>query len=183
MRWCSSVIVLLALLLAGCTVTPPPGWQKGGQPLRLGPVRWVNGDIVIDVDEEGTVLVGGKHLYGIDRAGRVYDAYDRPVAILDPEGYVTGTDDDAKGWVGGYEAYLPGGEGPWLRLHRGGLLLRYDDDAEGRPFGMWVGCDDPQVMQTCTLVSHLVGLELRRRQQQARPRIGVGIGVGVGFGP
>jgi len=179
MRWSKGLSLLVVVVtMAACTQTPPPGWQQGGQPLRLGPVRWVNGDLLIEVDHQGNVFVGGERMYGVDAAGRVYDAYDRPVALLDQDGYLTGTNDASRGWVGGYQAHLPGDEEPWLRLYRGGLLMRYDDDEE-RPFGMWVGCDDPQVMQTCTLVSHLIGLELLRRERRAAsPRIGVGVGVG-----
>jgi hypothetical protein len=168
----------LALTLAACSVTPPPGWQEGGRALAVTPVRWVNGDVIVDVDQHGRVLVNGHHLFGIDRAGRLYDAYNEPVALLDEQGYVTGNDDEPLGWVGATETILPGDEHSWLMIEASGLLMRYDRADEARPFGMWLGCDGP-TLQTCMLVSHVVGREIRAAERSRRPGMFIGVGVGV----
>lgn len=173
---------LMALGGAACSSTPPPGWAEGGRPTMLAPMRWVNGAYVIDVDAQGNVYENGELRFSVDAHGRVYDPENDPVAVLDVEGYVYGPDARPMGWVGGYEAILPGGENSWLILHRGGYLIRYDEDGEGTPMGVWLGCDDAPRMQTCMLVSHVVGMDLRARTRRSSgPRVGVGFGLGFGI--
>lgn len=166
------------VVLSACSTMPPAGWVEGGRSTALGPMRWVNGAYVVDVDTRGNVYENGELRFSVDVHGRVYDPENAPVALLDGEGYVHGTDARPMGWVGGYEAILPGGEHSWLVLHRGGYLIRYDSPDDGTPMGVWLGCTDMARMQTCMLVSHVVGLELRERARRANPRVGVGLGVG-----
>jgi len=125
-----AAVELLALVavLAGCASLPPSGWQHGGRQLLIVRARWVNGDALVDVDHEGRVLLNGKHVLNVDRAGRVYDAYDNPVALLQEDGYLIGPDGEPMGWVGAKQAILPGDEEGWLKLEPSGLLLRVDDD-------------------------------------------------------
>jgi len=171
----------LALGLFGCASTPPAGWAEGGRATALVPLRWVNGAYVIDVDAEGNIYENGELRFSVDPHGRVYDAENAPVALLDEQGYVHGPDARPMGWVGGYETILPGGEHNWLVLHQGGYLIRYDEEEAGTPMGVWLGCTDPARMQTCMLVSHVVAMELRARARGASPRVGIGLGLGFGI--
>lgn len=175
-------VSLLALGACGAA-QPPTGWQTGGTELYVPRARWIVGDVIVDVDPEGRVLLGGKHALTVDRVGRVYDAYNQPVALLGSDGMLYGEDDEPMGWVGAGEAMLAGDAHSWLQLDHTGLLLRVDDDGDARPFGQWMGCNHPSVIQACTLVSHVVGPEIVRLQSQPRSRFGIGIGVGVGVGP
>jgi hypothetical protein len=177
-----SLLLALGLSTVACAAAPPTGWQAGGTQLTVPRARWVAGDVLVDIDQEGHVAWGGKHVLTVDRAGRVYDAYNNPVALLESDGMVRGEDDKPMGWVGAGEAILPGDEHSWLRFDPTGLVLRVDEDGGQRPFGQWLGCNHPQVIQTCTLVTHLLGQELRERQRN-RSRVGVGIGIGIGIGP
>lgn len=186
MSWLASIRWLLLVgascVTLGCAAKPPTGWQTGGTALSVPRARWVNGDILVDIDHEGRVLLGGKHALTVDRAGRVYDAYNEPIALLASDGYLYGEDDKPMGWVGAGEAILPGDEHSWLLFDPSGLVLRVDDDGEQRPFGQWMGCNHPQVIQTCTLVTHVIGLDiLEMQRQRRRGGVGVGIGIGVGF--
>jgi hypothetical protein len=174
------VLLTLSFCLAACSTTPPVGWQAGGAPLVIPRARWVNGETLIDVDAEGVVLMGGRHVLTIDRAGRIYDDYNNPVALLQKDGFLLGTDDDPMGWVGGNEAILPGDEYSWLSMDQQGLLLRMDDEGEQRPFGQWMGCQQV-TQQTCMLVSHVVGQRIMARRRSRRSGPSVGIGIGVGF--
>lgn len=176
-----ALVVALGAGVVACGTTPPAGWAEGGRPTALAPLRWVNGAYVIDIDAEGNVYENGELRFSLDPHGRVYDPDVEPVALLDGEGYVHGPDRRPMGWVGRYEAILPGGEHSWLVLHRGGYLIRYDDDGAGTPMGVWLGCTDPARMQTCMLVSHVVGMDLRTRARRNNPRLGVGFGLGFGI--
>lgn len=175
-----TLLIILSLLCFGCSTAPPKGWQQGGAPLTIPRARWVNGDTLVDIDAEGRVLIGGRHAYTVDRAGRLYDAHNNPVALLQPDGFVLGTDDDPMGWVGANEAILPGDDYSWLAIDQAGLLLRIDDDGEQRPFGQWMGCGHMTTVQTCMLLSHIIGQDIiaRRRERQSGPSVGIGIGVG-----
>jgi hypothetical protein len=172
--------VIFLLFTAACASSPPKGWQQGGAPLLLPRARWVNGETLVDVDAEGRVTWGGRHVLTIDRAGRVYDAYSTPVALLQPDGFLLGEDDDPLGWVGGNEAILPGDGHSWLAMDQQGLLLRIDDDGDQRPFGQWMGCGGVATMQACMLVSHVIGQQImeRRRSREGGPSVGIGIGFG-----
>src|SRR5262245_1976331 len=100
--------MLLAALSGACAAAPPTGWQRGGTSLYVPRARWVNGDIAVDIDERGRVIVGGKHVMTVDRAGRAFDPYGEPVALLKSDGLVYGQDDEPLGWVGAGQAMLPG---------------------------------------------------------------------------
>ena len=181
---CAAILGASLIFFVGCgPAKPPTGWQTGGTELYVPRARWIVGDVIVDVDHEGRVLIGGKHALTIDRAGRVYDAYNQPVALLGRDGMLTGADDEPMGWVGAGEAMLPGDDHSWLQLDHTGLLLRLDNDGDSRPFGQWVGCNHPSVVQACTLVSHVVGQEIQRLRDQPRSRFGIGIGVGIGVVP
>ena len=102
------ILGVALLATAGCGATQPPtGWQTGGTELYVPRARWIVGDVIVDVDQEGRVLLGGKHALTIDRVGRVYDAYNQPVALLGRDGMLHGEDDEPLGWVGAGEAMLP----------------------------------------------------------------------------
>jgi len=169
----------LALAVTACSTSPPMGWKQGGQPIAIPRARWVNGETLVDVGPQGRVLIGGRHALTVDQAGRVYDVDNNPVALLQSDGYVIGTDDDPMGWVGGNEAILPGEDYSWLAMDQAGLLLRTDDDGDQRPFGQWMGCRQV-TQQTCMLISHIVGQRIlaRRRARHSGPSVGIGIGFG-----
>ena len=139
--------------------------------------RWVNGDVAVDIHHDGKVLVNGAHALNIDRAGRVFDLENEPIAVLQTDGLLWGTGEEPMGWVGAGEAMLPGGTGPWLSLTPSGEVVRHDRG--NRPFGLWRGCESQSVIQACTLVTHLIGQKLVERSNG--PRMSVGVGVGVGF--
>jgi hypothetical protein len=179
-RALGTLTLLLATSAIGCSTLPPTGWETGGTQLTVPRARWINGNVLVDVDEEGRVLLNGKHVLNVDRAGRVYDAYNSPVALLKKDGYLLGTDDDGLGWVGGGEAIRPGEDHSWIVIGDDGLVLRVDDEGEQRPFGMWLGCGQAQTMQTCALVTHIIGMDLRERSGRSGPSVGIGIGVMVG---
>jgi hypothetical protein len=61
-----------------------------------------------------------------------------------------------------------------------GEVARFDH-GDVRPFGVWLGCGHAATVQTCTMVTHLVGMQLRERERQAEPSVSIGIGVGVGI--
>ena len=171
---------------SGCAAAPPKGWQQGGAELMIPRARWFNGDAVVDVDQDGRVVLNGKHVLNVDRAGRAYDPYDTPVALLGDDGHLVGPDDEPMGWVGAGEAILPGDEEPWIAVLPSGEVVRYTEDGDPVPFGLWVGCNQiPHTLQACTLVSHLVGIHIREMRKRRRGGVsfGVGFGVGVGFGP
>ena len=170
----------LSALLVGCSTLPPTGWETGGTQLVVPRARWINGNILVDVDQDGRVMLNGKHLLNVDRAGRVYDAYNSPVALLQKDGYLIGTDDDGLGWVGAGEAIRPGEEHSWIVIGEDGLVLRINEDGDQHPFGMWLGCGHAQTMQTCALITHLIGMDLRERSSRSGPSVGIGIGVMVG---
>jgi len=173
-------LILALVALSACAAAPPKGWQQGGAELVIPRARWFNGDAIVDVDQEGRVALNGRHVLNIDRAGRTYDPYDAPVALLGADGHLLGPDDEPMGWVGAGEAILPGDEEPWVALTPSGEAVRYNDDGDPVPFGLWVGCHQiPHTVQTCTLVTHLVGLHIREMRARRRG----GVSVGVGFGP
>jgi hypothetical protein len=169
--------------LSACSATPPAGWQTGGAALVVPHARWVNGSDAVEIAHDGRVALNGRHIMTIDVAGRAYDPEGEPIALLRDDGMLAGEDDEPMGWVGAGEAILPGGESPWLTLQPSGEVVRSDSSGRGRPFGVWLGCDHPTTLQACTLVTHLMGMELRQREHTAGVSVGVGIGVGVGVGP
>ncbi len=178
--WHLVSITVFVWLVSGCASTPPTDWKLGGQPLATVHARWVNGELLVDMDRRGHVYVRGRHLLTLDRAGRIYDAHNEPLALLRRDGMLVGTNDMPMGWVGAGEAILPGDSHSWLILQDSGLLLRSDGD-ETRAFGQWLGCARAHTRQLCTLISHIIGRELLAKQGQGQG-LGLMPGVGVGLG-
>ncbi|HLV23120.1 MAG TPA: hypothetical protein VKZ49_19660 [Polyangiaceae bacterium] len=176
LTWCA---VVAAIASTACSATPPPRWAEGGAPLVIAPARWDRGDSgVIEVQASGQITEDGKPLMLIDRAGRVVDEDNDPVAILLPDGHVVGTDDQALGFIGLANAAPPGSATAWLAVMPDGKVTYFDDDGERAYGGSWTGCEGPQ-KRTCTLVTHLIAI--RDYQRRARSGVGIGFGIGVGF--
>ncbi len=170
-------LVALGLVSLGCSATPPPSWQQGGARLTLTEARWDRGDDdLIELRADGQVLEDGDVIFVLDVAGRVVEDDHDPIAILLPDGFVVGTDDQLLGRVGVSNASPPGSATAWLALMPDGSVVHYDGDGDAHHGGRWQGCDGP-ARRTCTLVTHLV----RVRQLQRQPRTRVGIGIGIGF--
>ncbi|WP_437675187.1 hypothetical protein [Sorangium sp. So ce131] len=177
-------LVLPISLLAACAATPPANWARGGALLDIPRARWVYGDLAIDILPEGKILVNGEHELNLDRGGRVFDLSAEPVALLEGDGRVTGPNEASLGQMGVLHASLPGEKNAWITVARSGAVVRYEDDGERIPFGVWLGCDvTPRAHQACTLVTHVLGMRIRKleRQNTREPtRIGLGDGFGMG---
>lgn len=169
-----------ALLVAGCENPPPPGWAKGGAPLVITAMSWKTGDgRDVDVTADGKVRIDGDLLVTIDRAGRIYDDDNEPIALLLPDGTVLGSENMHLGQVGVTNAAPPGGGNAWLAVLPDGHVMHFESDGERTTDGVWRGCDGPQ-HRTCTLVSHLVTLHrVAAESSQSNVYFGVGMGVGV----
>lgn len=171
----------LTLLLspsAGCSKSPPPNWQIGGARLVL-PVAasWERpGDDPIQILQDGQVLEDGELLWVVDIAGRVVNEDHEPVAILLPDGFVAGNNNQLLGRVGVANASAPGAAYAWLAVRPDGSVLFYEADGEPYAGGAWRGCEG-MASRTCTLVTHLIHL----RKFNSAPRTRVGIGIGFGF--
>jgi hypothetical protein len=144
----------------------------------------------VDLLPDGTVFVNSEHVLTVDRAGRVINADKEPVALLLPDGRVVGPDDSPLGNVGSVNASLPDEENAWLSVMPTGEVIRYLDDGERMNFGAWLGCSgNPIVHQTCTLVTHLLGMRIKEEQDRARAvgdnyrgglaPMGTGLGIGI----
>ncbi len=169
-----------AALLAACSATPPANWARGGTPLDIPRARWVWGSTTVDVAPDGKVLVNGEHELNVDRAGRVFDVEGQPVALLEPDGRLTGPDDRPLGNVGAMHASPPDQETAWLSVLGSGEVIRYDDEGERSAFGVWLGCNvSPRAHQTCTLITHLLGMRLREAAERPTPGFSIGVGVGI----
>lgn len=169
--------LLLLCTLGACSPTPPPRWQQGGAPLVIAPARWnrPDGDPV-EIRANGDVYSGGDFVMKVDRVGRVVnDDYD-PLAILLPDGHVAGPDDRLLGRIGIENAAPPGSATAWLAILPDGRVIRFNQDGDRVPDGVWRGCNGPQ-MRTCTLVTHV----LLVREYLNRPQTSVGVGIGIGF--
>jgi hypothetical protein len=174
--------LLLASLaaLAGCTVTPPAHWAQGGAVLDLPRARWIRDDVTVDLFPDGKVLVNGDHELTIDRAGRVFDTSAEPIALLEPDGRLVGTDERPLGQVGALHASLPDRATAWLTVTDSGQVIRYDDEGDRLAYGAWSGCEaTPRTRQACTLVTHLYGMRQLAREERGGVVIGVGMGVRV----
>jgi hypothetical protein len=171
---------IAALLLAACENTPPPGWAKGGAALVIKDMSWKTGDgRDVAVAADGKVTADGDLLLSIDRAGRVYDEDNEPVALLLPDGTVEGSDGAHLGQVGVTNAAPPGGGNAWLAVLPDGHVLHFESDGERTSDGVWRGCEGPQ-HRTCTFVSHLFTLHrVAASSSQSNVTFGVGVGVGV----
>jgi hypothetical protein len=173
--------LLPALLLIGCTDTPPPRWAEGGASLAIGPALWKTGEgAVVEILANGKVVEDGHAVFTVDAAGRVYDSENEPVAIVLPDGNVVGTNNAHLGRIGVTNAAPPGGGAAWLTVFPGGQVTHYDPDGERSSDGLWQGCTGPK-LRTCTLVSHIYTLERLSRVNGDGVTFGVGVGVGFGI--
>lgn len=176
--WCRALALLgTGLLGLGCSANPPPRWQEGGAPLLIQGARWDRpDDDPIEILPDGQVLEDGEPIMLVDRAGRVVDDDNDPIAILLPDGFVGGNDNELLGRIGVSNASPPNSPAAWLAITPDGTVVRYDYDGDQANDGRWVGCDGA-ARRTCTLVTHMLLL----REYQRRPRSGVSVGIGVGF--
>jgi hypothetical protein len=162
--------------LAGCSSTPPPQWQSGGAPLEVRAARWTMGNgATVDLRSDGKVVVDGSQAFSIDRAGRVFDTDNDPIAILLPDGNLVGPDDVYLGRIGIANASPPGRETAWVAVLPDGSVLRFDPDGDRSADGVWRGCEGG-VHRACTLVTHLVELD---RAAASRGHVFVGVGFGL----
>jgi hypothetical protein len=171
---------LLGQLVAGCSSNPPPRWAEGGAPLVVAPARWERGDSdeTIDVLANGQVVQDGDAIMFIDRAGRVVDEDNEPIAILLPDGHVAGPDNRLLGRIGVSNAAPPESAAAWLAIMPDGTVVYFDEEGEREAGGVWRGCDGPQ-RRTCTLITHLVAMQ--KYNHNRRSGVGVGVGIGIGF--
>ncbi|RYZ02841.1 MAG: hypothetical protein EOO73_30110 [Myxococcales bacterium] len=173
----SSIPLLLASLLLGCTPAQPPRWAEGGAGLALGSAHWAReGADDVELRPDGRVLVDGDLVFVIDRVGRVTDDEYEPFAILLPDGQLVGTDRTSLGRLGVTNASPPGALEAWLAVMPNGQVVYFDEDGQRSSGGAWRGCSGP-VLRSCTLVTQLLAV-----QHYRAPRVGVGVGVGVGIG-
>lgn len=169
-------------LLAACSATPPANWAQGGTQLDIPRARWVWGEVTVDVAPDGKVFLNGEHELNVDRGGRVFDIDGQAVALLEPDGTLVGPDDEPLGMVGALHASLPDESNAWLSVTESGEVIRYDDEGERSSFGVWLGCNrTPRAHQTCTLLSHLLGMRLRDSQRRQGGGFSMGVGIGVGI--
>lgn len=169
----------LGLTLVGCG-SPPANWPKGGAALDIPRARWANGPSTIDILPDGQVLVNGNPAYTLDRAGRLADLDDDAVALLEADGHVTGEDDEPMGQVGWTNAARAGESTAWISLQPTGQVVRFNDDGEAEPFGIWFGCAvSPRASQACTFVTHVLAERIRSQPEDAPVSFGIGIGVGI----
>ncbi|WP_437926878.1 hypothetical protein WMF37_48920 [Sorangium sp. So ce291] len=177
-------LVMPLSLLAACAATPPANWARGGALLDIPRARWVYADLAVDVMPDGKIFVNGDHELNVDRGGRVFGLEAEPVALLERDGRVTGPNDDALGKIGVLHASLPGEANAWLTVAESGAVIRYAEDGERQTFGVWLGCDaTARAHQTCTLVTHVLGLRIRKLERQTTTEpVRLGLGSGFGFG-
>jgi hypothetical protein len=162
--------------VAACSSAPPPLWATGGAPLALQPATWKTAsDGTVELRADGKVYVNGAASFTLDRAGRVFDPDNQPMAILLPDGNLVGTDDVSFGRIGFSNAAPPGRETAWIAVLPDGSVSRFDPDGDRLPDGAWIGCNGA-AHRTCTLVTHLIELD-----RMAASRGAVFVGFGVGF--
>jgi len=150
--------VVVLFLVTACGNPPPPGWQQGGAPLVIDRMSWMTaGGRRINVAQDGQVTIHGHLIFSIDRAGRVYDHDNEPVALLLPDGTLEGSGGTELGHVGVTNAAPPRASYAWLTVLPDGQVLHFAPDGTRTPGGYWRGCDGPQ-HRACTLVSHLLSL-------------------------
>ncbi|WP_437482858.1 hypothetical protein WME75_41670 [Sorangium sp. So ce1014] len=177
-------LVVPLSLLAACAATPPANWARGGALLDIPRARWVHGNLAVDIAPDGKIFVNGEHRLSVDRGGRVFGLEAEPLALLEPDGRVIGPNDDALGQVGVLHASLPGEANAWLTVAQNGPVIRYAEEGEREPFGVWLGCEvTARAHQTCTLITHVLGMRIRKLERQTTTApVGVGLGSGFGFG-
>lgn len=178
-----AALVLVAstlVTLAGCTPPPPRSWQGGGTALVIPQAQWILGEDAVQLTRNGDVIADGDKILSIDTAGRVYDEDGDPVGVLERDGTFIGSDDEPLGMVGSVRASLPEEGFAWITLEPNGQVIRFDEEGGRYPFGAWFGCGkDPRSLQACTLVTHAIGLRMRKRARQDGPSFGLGIRVAV----
>lgn len=130
----------------------------------------------MDLLPDGRVLFDGEPRWTIDKKGRVLDKSGDPMALLRPDGVLTGTEEVGLGVVGTQTASAPGATTAWLMLRPNGNVVVFDQEGMAFDAGSWQGCDGP-VARTCLLINHLT-----RLAASSGPRSGVGVGVGFGIG-
>lgn len=177
-------LVVPLSLLAACAATPPANWARGGALLDIPRARWVHGNLAVDLLPDGKIYVNGEHQLNVDRGGRVFGLEAEPLALLEPDGRVTGPNDDALGQVGVLHASLPGEASAWLTVAQTGAVIRYAEEGEREPFGVWMGCEaTARAHLACTLITHLLGMRIRKLERESTTQpVGVGFGTGFGLG-
>jgi hypothetical protein len=156
-------------LSSSCATTPPPLWATGGAALQLGRAVWVQADgEQLLLDEQGRVFADGKHIYSLDRAGRVVDDVNDPVALLDGEGQLYATNEAYWGRIGVQNAAPPWSPEAWLRITKHGTVVLFDQDGETVIAGRWTGCQGP-LLRTCTLLTHISLLRAVNQRRVAYP--------------
>jgi hypothetical protein len=176
----SAFAAVAAALLSGCTPPPPRSWQGGGTALVIPQAQWILGEEAVQLTRDGDVIADGDKILSIDTAGRVYDEDGEPVGVLERDGTFIGPEDEPLGMVGSVRASLPDEGFAWINLEPNGQVIRFDEEGGRFPFGAWFGCGrDPRSLQACTLVTHAIGLKMRRRARQDGPSFGIGVGVGI----
>ncbi len=171
-------VVLCAAAAASCAATPPPRWAQGGSPLEIPRARWERPGQIVDIMPDGHVLLNGAHVFSIDRAGRVMDNDNTPIAVLGPEGDLAGADAASLGTVGLHNASPPKKDRAWLSLDGTGEVSRYNDDGEPTPDGKWTGCEP--ALRACTLTTQVVLLAESRNRGGHMPPVLPGPMVGFG---
>ncbi len=169
--WLSRAGMTLAggasLLAVACSQTPPPLWAEGGAPLIFGTAVWTQVDgSQLYLDGNGHVSSDGELVMTLDPVGRVVDDSNDPVALLDPDGQLFGTNKAYLGRVGVHNAAPPWSPEAWLRVSKTGTVTLFDTDGETVSGGQWSGCEGA-VLRVCTLLTHLAMLE---SVQQTSPR-------------
>jgi hypothetical protein len=180
MRW-AKALACGSLFWAsfGCSPKEPPRWAEGGAALAITPARWNRADDdTIEILQNGQVVEDGDPIFLVDRAGRIVDEDNEPVAILLPDGFVAGTDNRLLGRVGNSNAAPPNAAAAWIAIMPNGQVVYFDEDGERSSDGAWQGCNGPQ-LRTCTLITHVIAL--RRWAQRAQRGVTFGVGLGVGF--
>jgi hypothetical protein len=176
----SRLIAVAALAVGACASHPPANWATGGSPVEIPQARWTRGDSIAEIMPDGRVIVDGSHAFSIDRAGRVFEPDNSPIAILSPDGRLIGKDDVLLGVVGVHNSSLPGHTQAWLTVGTQGEVIVYDDDGDRKSAGAWTGCGP--AVRTCTLVTHVVAMASVRRRGNVGVGFGFGAGRGAGFG-
>jgi hypothetical protein len=176
MRLFPSALVVMAFGLMACEPRPPLHWGQGGTRLDIPRARWTRGGHLIDIMNDGRVLIDGEHTFSLDVAGRVFDPEGEPIALLEDDGHIVGKDEAALGRIGIQNAALPGRDVAWLALSDKGEVVLFDNDGDGHPDGGWESCG--AAVRTCTLVTHLIALK-ESLQEQNSPSVSVGIGFGM----
>lgn len=176
-RLALTLLLVLINPLVACRATPPPLWAEGGSPLTFTASIWTQSDGErLGIDAQGRVWKGTELLYSLDRAGRVVDESNEPVALLDPGGQLFGTNKTYWGRIGLHNASPPWAAEAWLRVTRAGEVVLFDADGDTVSGGQWSGCQGHS-LRACTLITHLVLLDSVYRRQSA-PDMYFGFGFG-----